>query len=325
MTAARFGPARPEFDPELRASLAVVGGMFPPTITPELIGFMRASYASPPIEATLEQRGITRTDHTVPGYGGDDIAVSVLTADTGAQLPRVGVLFAHSGGLMFGDRFSGIDLVLDWVTDFGAALVTVEYRLAPEYPDPVPREDVFAALCWVHDHAAELGIRSDGIMLAGASAGGNLIAGAALAVRDRGGPPLIGQVLDYPMLDDRGGGYSLDQFDGVGVWDRVSNDTGWHALLGDARGGPDVSPYAAPARAEDLSGLPPTFLTVGSAEIFRNETADFAERMWRAGGNAELHIWPGAFHGADIFAPHTRVGRAMIQTRNAWVEHLLVG
>ncbi|WP_201023699.1 alpha/beta hydrolase [Leucobacter sp. G161] len=324
MTAPRTGTPRPEFDPELRASLAVVGGMFPPTITPDLLGFMRESYASPPIADTLAARGIERRDVTVPGHEGDPIVLSVLTTGDRAE-PRVAVLFAHSGGLMFGDRFSGIDLALDWVTEFGAALITVEYRLAPEYPDPVPREDVYAALCWVHDHAAELGVRDDGILLAGASAGGSLVAGAALAARDRGGPPLLGQVLDYPMLDDRDTGHSLTQFDGVGVWDRVSNDTGWHALLGAARGGSDVSPYAAPARAADLGGLPPTFLTVGSAEIFRTETTAFAERIWQAGGNAELHVWPGAFHAADIFAPHTRVGRAMIQTRNAWVEHLLVG
>lgn len=171
--------------------------------------------------------------------------------------------------------------------------------------------------------AGRLGIRPDRLMLAGASSGGGLVAGMALAARDRGGPALCGQVLDYPMLDDRGRTGSTTQFDGVGVWDRISNETGWTALLGDARGGPDVSPYAAPARADDLSRLPPAFIDVGAAEIFRDEAIDYANRIWSAGGDAELHVWSGGFHAFDIFAPHTGVGRGMIRTRDAWVEKIL--
>ncbi|SDF96542.1 alpha/beta hydrolase [Pseudonocardia oroxyli] len=309
---------RPAFDPELRAGLAVVGGVFPPTITPELIGFMRRSYASAPIAETLRGRRITLRDETMAGHGGDPITVSVLSPD--ATGPRPGICYAHSGGLMFGDRFSGLDQALTWVELFGVVLVTVEYRLAPEHPDPVPREDVYAALEW----AARLPeIRRDRLLIAGASSGGGLAAGAALAARDRDGPRLCGQLLDYPMLDDRGITASTGQFDGVGVWDRVSNETGWSALLGAARGGPDVSPYAAPARATDLRGLPPAFLDVGAAEIFRDETIAYADALWRAGGDAELHVWAGGFHAFDIFAPHTALARAMIRARNAWIEKVL--
>lgn len=320
--------ARPEFDPELKAGLAVVGGVFPPTITPDLVAFMRRSYASPPIAETLRRRevdggsAVERTEHTIAGHRGDPIGVSVLRP-AGADEPRPGVLFVHSGGLMFGDRFSGADLVLDWVDRLGAVLVAVEYRLAPEFPDPYPREDCYAALEWVAASAERLGVRRDRLMVAGASSGGGLAAGMALAARDRGGPRLCGQVLDYPMLDDRGLTPSTGQFDGVGVWDRISNETGWTALLGDARGGPDVSPYAAPARATDLSGLPPAFLDVGAAEIFRDETIAYADRLWAAGGDAELHVWAGGFHAFDIFAPHTAVARGMVRTRDAWVEKIL--
>lgn len=314
--------ARPEFDPELRAGLAVVGGVFPPTITPDLISFMRRSYASPPIEATLRGRAIEQRDHVVAGHRGEAIGVSVLRP-AGVDSPRPGVIFIHSGGLMFGDRFSGADLVLDWVDKLGAVLVAVEYRLAPEFPDPYPREDCYAVLEWVAAHAGMVGIRPDRLLVAGASSGGGLAAGMALAARDRGGPRLCGQVLDYPMLDDRGITDSTGQFDGVGVWDRVSNETGWSALLGSARGGPDVSPYAAPARATDLSRLPPAFIDVGAAEIFRDESIDYAGRIWAAGGDAELHVWAGGFHAFDIFAPHTVVGRGMVRTRDAWVEKIL--
>lgn len=314
--------ARPEFDPELKAGLAVVGGVFPPTITPDLIPFMRRSYASPPIEETLRGRAIEREEHTVAGHRGDPVEVSVLRP-TDAAGARPCVLFVHSGGLMFGDRFSGADLVLGWVETLGAVLVTVEYRLAPEFPDPFPREDCYAALEWVVANAERLGVRRDRVLVAGASSGGGLAAGMALAARDRGGPALCGQVLDYPMLDDRGVTSSTGQFDGVGVWDRVSNETGWSALLGEARGGPDVSPYAAPARALDLSGLPPAFVDVGAAEIFRDEAIAYAGRIWAAGGDAELHVWSGGFHAFDIFAPHTGLARGMIAARDAWVEKIL--
>jgi len=314
--------ARPGFDPELKAGLAIVGGMFPPTITEDLIDFMRVSYASAPIDDELARRSITRTDVTFPGHGGDEVEASILRGQRFAG-PRPVVVYAHSGGLMFGDRFSGLDMVLDWVDQLGVALVTVEYRLAPEFPDPYAREDMYAALEWVDAHAHELGVRSDRILVAGASAGGGLAAGMALAARDRGGPRLCGQVLDYPMLDDRNQAPSVFQFDGVGVWDRVSNETGWAALLGEDCGTDRVSPYAAPSRAADLSHLPPAFIDVGAAEIFRDEAMAYADAIWRAGGDAELHVWSGAFHACDIFAPHTSVGRAMIATRNTWVEKIL--
>ncbi len=314
--------ARPPFDPELRAGLAVVGGMFPPTITPDLIPFMRTSYAAPPVDDLLEAKGIARTDDVLVTPDGHELVVSVLRPERAAG-ERPGVVYAHSGGLMFGDRFSGIDLVLDWVGDLGAVLVTVEYRLAPEHPHPVPFEDMYTALEAAASRASAWGIRRDRLLVAGASAGGGLAAGLALAARDRGGPDLRGQVLDYPMLDDRGSTASTHQFDGVGVWDRVSNETGWTALLGEDRGTPVVSAYAAPARAEDLSGLPPAFIDVGAAEIFRDEAIAYADGIWRAGGDAELHVWSGAFHACDIFAPHTAVGRAMIQARNGWVERII--
>ena len=316
--------ARPGFDPELKAGLAVVGGFFPPTVTPDLIEYMRKAYASPPIEDTLRGRAITLEDVTIPGHLGDPITVSILRPEqVSVTGRRPGVLFTHSSGMMFGDRFSGIELVLDWVERLGAVMVTTEYRMAPEYPDPFLREDCYAALEWTALNTERLGIRLDRILLAGASAGGGLTAGLALAARDRGGPVACGQVLDYPMLDDRGLSLSVRQFDGIGVWDRISNETGWAALLGEACGGPDVSPYAAPARASDLANLPPAFIDVGTAEIFRDEAVAYAARIWAAGGEAELHVWAGGFHAFDIFAPHTALSRGMIRTRDAWVEKII--
>lgn len=313
---------RPDFDPELRAGLAIVGGMFPPTVTSDLIDFMRVSYAGPPLDTIVGGRSI-RCEHRIfEGYQGYQLQASVFRHERASGL-RPGVLFVHSGGMMFGDRFSGLDRMIDFVELLGVVLVSIEYRLAPEYRDPYPREDVYAALEWMATNAESLGVRLDRLLIAGASAGGGLAAGAALAARDRGGPVLCGQLLDYPMLDDRGITKSTSQFDGIGVWDRVSNETGWNALLGDARGGPAVSVYAAPARATELHDLPPAFLDVGSAEIFRDETVAYADALWNAGGNAELHVWPGGFHAFDIFAPHTALSRGMIATRKAWMSRVL--
>lgn len=315
--------ARSPFDPELRAALAVVGGVFPPTITEDLIPFMRRSYASPPREQLLEGFDIDVADLELPGYGGEPIAASVL-APAGADGALPTLLVFHSGGMMFGDRFSGLDGVVRWVAELGIRVVTVEYRLAPEHPDPVPVEDCYAAWAWLLSHADQLGVRSDRIVIAGASAGAGLAAGVALMARDRGTARAAGLLLDYPMLDDRGLTASTRRFDGVGVWDRVSNETGWRALLGDRVGTDAVSIYAAPARASDLSGLPPTFLDAGTAEIFLDETIDFARALCASGVAAELHIWPGAFHAADIFAPYAGICRGMIRARTQWLQRIIM-
>jgi acetyl esterase/lipase len=161
--------------------------------------------------------------------------------------------------------------------------------------------------------------------VAGGSAGGGLAAAVALLARDRGGPPLLAQLLMCPMLDDRNDTPSAQQMAGLGVWDRTSNETGWTALLGAARGGPDVSPYAAPARATDLSGLPPAFIDVGSAETFRDEAVTYASRIWQAGGVAELHVWPGGFHGFAALAPQAAVSREANNAQRSWLRRVLAG
>jgi acetyl esterase/lipase len=216
-----------------------------------------------------------------------------------------------------------VELVLEWARELDAVVVSVEYRLAPEHPYPAGVEDVYAGLLWTARHAGGLGGDPERIVVAGASAGGGLTAALALLARDREGPRPLGQVLMYPMLDDRNDTVSAHQMAGVGAWDRTANETAWTAVLGDARGGPDVPPYAAPARASDLSGLPPAFLDVGSAETFRDEVVDYASRIWRAGGVAELHVWPGGFHGFDAFAPHTVLARTARAARIAWLRRLL--
>jgi acetyl esterase/lipase len=160
------------------------------------------------------------------------------------------------------------------------------------------------------------------VVIMGGSAGGGLAAATALLARDQAGPALLGQLLLCPMLDDRNDSYSSRQMVGRGLWDRAANQLGWTALLGAAQGGPDVSPYAAPARASDLSGLPPAFIDVGSAETFRDEAVDYASRIWQAGGVAELHVWPGGFHGFAEMVPQAALSQAASAASRDWLRRI---
>jgi acetyl esterase/lipase len=225
--------------------------------------------------------------------------------------------------MIVGDRFTGADEYLDWLEAFGAVVVSVEYRLAPEFPDPTPVDDCYAGLLWMAEHAAELGVDPERIVVAGVSAGGGLAAGITLRARDEHAPALAGSLLIYPMIDDRNETVSSYQISGVGVWDRGSNDTGWDALLGDRRRTDGVSIYAAPARAEDLSGLPPTFVDCATAEVFRDEDVAYATRIWQQGGIAELHVWPGGFHGFDALAPAAQLSIEARAARVRWLHRIL--
>ncbi|MFE4696614.1 alpha/beta hydrolase [Streptomyces sp. NPDC056738] len=316
----------PPFDPELDAALAAVGPSVPSGPTLADIAALRAvQQAAVPAYDLTDGGAFTTTDVTVPGpKGAPEISLLVIRPRAPAgHGPRPVIYHSHGGGMVLGTNRAGVELVLEWARELDAVVVSVEYRLAPEHPYPAGVEDVYAGLLWTARHAGELGGDPERIVIAGASAGGGLTAALALLARDREGPRPLGQVLMYPMLDDRNDTVSAHQMAGVGAWDRTANETAWTAVLGAARGGPDVPAYAAPARASDLSGLPPAFLDVGSAETFRDEVVDYASRIWQAGGVAELHVWPGGFHGFDSFAPHTGLARAARAARLVWLRRLL--
>ncbi|MFE9122726.1 alpha/beta hydrolase [Streptomyces sp. NPDC007172] len=251
------------------------------------------------------------------------ICTPATVADPAASRPAI--YFMHGGGYFTGDprHLFFLEPLLDEAERFGATLISVGYRLAPEHPHPAPLDDVYAGLLWTAEHADELGVAADRIIVAGTSAGGGLAAALSLLVRDRGGPRLAGQLLMCPMLDDRNDSASAHQMDGVDVWDRSWNGFGWKALLGSPSGGPSVSPHASPARATDLSGLPPAFIDVGSAEILRDEALAYADGIWRAGGSAELHVWAGGFHTFDLVVPDAEISQAARQARRAWLKRIL--
>ena len=318
----------PPLDSELIAALDVIGEQLPSALTPDLIPVLRQPNPAipPPTDDELRRGGAFEViERLVPGPAGSPEVSLLICRPAGVTTPVPVVYHTHGGGMIIGNSRMGVIPLLDWSQELQFAVVSVEYRLAPECRHPGPVEDCYAGLQWTAAHADELGIDQDRIVVAGASAGGGLAAALALLARDRGGPRLIGQMLMCPMIDDRNDTPSSRQMAGRGVWDHTANETGWTALLGDARGRPDVSPYAAPARAADLSGLPPAFIDVGSAETFRDEGVTYASRIWQAGGIAELHVWPGGFHGFATMAPAAAVSREAAAAQLSWLRRLLAG
>jgi acetyl esterase/lipase len=319
-------PTPPPYDPALVPTLEAVVPLLPSPMTLESIPGMRAaSTQTPPTDAELRRDGRFAVEtRFAPGWQGDPDVQLLVARPTAPATDRRGcVYFVHGGGMVTGSARVGMLDMLDWSERFDLVVVSVEYRLAPEHPHPAPIDDCWAGLRWTAEHAGELGFDPERLVIAGGSAGGGLTAALALRARDERGPRILGQVLQCPMLDDRDRTISTRQFAGRGIWDRASNETGWRALLGDAAGGPDVSPYAAPARAAHLGGLPPAFIDVGSAEVFRDEDVEYASRIWAAGGRAELHVWPGGFHGFDAMVPDAPISRAARETRLRWLERLL--
>ncbi len=313
----------PPFDPELKAVLDVVNQSITPTLLPEHLEVLRGPGFTPSLEQLLEGRPIVHEEHTVPGpEGAPDVLISVFRHKNHEGVGP-GFFFTHVGGMIFGDRFVGVAPVVDFVERFHAVVVTVEYRLAPENPAPAALEDSYAALVWTAKHATELGIDANRLITIGGSAGGGLTAGITLMARDRNFPSLAGQVLMYSMLDEANDSVSAQQIDGIGIWDRTSNETGWNFYLGERRHTDLVTAYESAARAGDLTGLPPTYIEAGSAEVFRDEDVAYAGALWAAGGQAELHIWPGGYHLFELLAPQAQLSVAARETRAAWVSRLL--
>lgn len=214
------------------------------------------------------------------------------------------LLWIHGGGYVTGSAAMNDRAVRKMAAHLGALAASVEYRLAPEHPYPAALDDCYAALQWL---AARDDIDRRRILIAGKSAGGGLASALALRCLDAGLVDLAGQVLIYPMLDDR----TVQRSTATGArgWTPQDNSFGWRSYLGRDPGMGDVSAYAAPARRADLSGLPPTWIGVGTADLFHDECVDYANRLRAAGVPTQLRIVPGGFHGFDVVGPQTSVVR----------------
>lgn len=314
---------KPPYEPEFAAFLDILPG--PKDFPPELIPALReAQNAAATLESTLAGESFTHEERSVPGpHGPVTLSIFRPTGVAPALTGSPAIYYSHSGGMICGNRFTGFKEVLQWGKAAGALCITVEYRLAPEHAFPVPLDDCYAGLTWIGENLAELGIDPDFLMLAGQSAGGNLAAAMTVLARDRNGPKICAQLLDSPMIDDRMETNSSRQFVGEGSWSRGSNVTAWTSYLGASSGKSDVSPLAAPSRITNAAGLPPAFICAGSAELFRDESIAYAQKLWAAGVQVELHIWQGGFHMFDYLVPDHPVSKASIETRVAWATRSL--
>ena len=285
---------------ERRAALALIGG----------------SVAPPPGAYDVEHE-----DRVVPGPD-DAPALRVRVyrpARATGDLPVI--LHVHGGGMWLGDLESEHDLCRRLSEAVGAVVVSVDYRLAPESPYPAAADDCYAALRWVTGSARELGVDAARLAVFGGSAGGGLAIATALRARDLGGPAIRLLMAVYPMVDDRHETPSSRELADLGgfVWDRAFNVEAWEWYLA----GRPADAYAAPARATDLTGMPPTFVDVGELDLFRDEDVAFASALLAAGVPTELHVYPGAFHGSEAMVPDAELSRRIVATRLAALRRAL--
>lgn len=309
-------------DPEVGAALAAMAAAGPAPVTDRGDAHALRELTN----ATIQHLGsldpatpdVETSDHEIATGDGATILGRWYTKRDRA--PGSAVVYLHGGGMICGSVGLYDTIVSNYVQTTGVPFLSIDYRLAPEYPGTTPVEDAVAGLAWLHAHAAELGVDSDRIAIMGDSGGGGVAAGAAIAARDRS-IPLAKQILIYPMLDDR----TLEPDPAIApyaTWTYDNNYTGWHALLGDILAGPDVPVLAAPARLEDTAGLPPAYIEVGELDIFRDEDLDYAARLHRSGVSVEVHVHPAVPHAFERMAPGSDVARRSAADRERTIRSL---
>lgn len=288
-------------------------------LTPDRIGWLRDVVAAGDLSddqllalAPVAVQEVRREDGG-PGY------LVVRAASLTASAPVLVVV--HGGGMVAGSARSGLRELVPWAVELGAVLVSIDYRLAPEHPYPTPLEDCIWALESVRERADEWGIDPQRLVLAGGSAGANLVAGCVLALAEQGLPSASAVMMWQPMLDDRLQLPSTYELVDDALWDRSSTETTWRAYLGAA----EADALASPARASDLGCFPPTFLEVGQVDIFRDETLAFAARLSAARVPVQLHMWAGAYHGFEGSAPNAHLTTLALGARFDYLSRALGG
>lgn len=306
------GAGLPGLDPELEAAVPA---------------FPRADLSDP----VAARNSLARLAATAPVPDTTGLELEERTVDADPQVPvriyrphgaRGAILWLHGGGFVMGD----LDTEHPWAVRIahgsGAVVISVGYRRAPEHPYPAALDDTCAALAWATHHAADLGIDPTRIAVGGHGAGATLAAAAALRARDRQGPPIRFQLLNQPALDDRQQTWSARHFTATPFMTREKAAASWRHYLGPKTDAAPVSPYAAPARATDLSGLPAAHIATAQFDPNRDEAIDYALRLLQAGVPVDLHQWAGTFHGSQA-AVSAEVSRRQIDELAAVLRRAL--
>jgi acetyl esterase/lipase len=314
-----FDRLDPELVEPLRNLMEATGGGFALTDIPGTRAMVDGMLAAVNAEAPPIP-GVEVADLTASHPESDsDVPVRVYRPGNQKQ-PLPALLWMHPGGFVIGSIEMDDQMARQLAKDVGCVIVSVNYRLAPEHPYPEPLEDCYAVLKCLGSNAATLNIDADKIAVGGASAGGGLAAGLTLLARDRGGFRPSFQLLIYPALDDSNIEPASDTVEENLFWSRDNSRIGWDAYLNGKAATANVSEYAAPARATDLSDMPDTFIAVGTADMLMAENIAYAEKLSAAGSRVELRVYPGGFHAFDAFAPMSRVAGELAADRRAALE-----
>lgn len=291
-----------KIDPELLSALEQRPAI---DITRENVAAIREMLANMPVPPSavtvLEEKYSVRQEH-------GDVAVCIYRKSKADSQPAV--LWIHGGGYILGSADDERARIIASALD--CTVVSVEYRLAPEHPFPAGPDDCYAVLDWMFSASDQLNIDTRRIAIGGASAGGGMSAGVALMNRDRANHPLTLQLLIYPMIDNLHN-TSSGKYENHPIWNQGTSFRAWDMYLGSTQGA-QASPYAAASRATDLSGLPPTYVCVGSEDLFRDEDLEYAQRLIAADIPTEIAVFPGMYHGADMMVPNAGVSRRLNQS-----------
>jgi acetyl esterase/lipase len=255
---------------------------------------------------------LTVTHRTIPGPEGAPEIPVIIYQPRSASGPLPCVVDYHGGAFIMGSAQMDHPANVRIASEAGVVVVSVDYRLAPEHPFPAGVDDCYAGLLWVHANAAELGVDPSRVAVMGGSAGGALAAAVALMARDRGGPAICFQALQIPVTDDRLTTWSAQHFGDTPMFNRPGAEHMWENYLGAGYEARETSPYAAPNRATDLSGLPPAYVQTMDLDPLRDEGIDYAYRLMTAGVSVELHAYPGTFHGSGL-AMHAAVSKRAVK------------
>jgi acetyl esterase/lipase len=297
-------------DPELRAVLKQLPEN--PACMEELIAFrkMMGEFIATPDQIMIREGGVTIEERNIPGSKGAPDVPVIIFSPSGKPQNAPGLLYIHGGGfIMCNAKMFSADCERI-VENAGCVIMSVDYRLAPENPFPAALDDCYAALRWMFASAQKLGVDPARIAIGGESAGAGLAAAVALMARDRKEFKLVFQLLLSACLDDRHITPSSRAITDRRVWNRSSSLFAWKSYLGSKHSG-EVSPYAAPARAKDLSGLPPAYIMTSELDLLRDENVKYAMRLSQAGVSTELHVFSSAFHGLEQFPPAAIAKRAI--------------